>query len=124
MVDKISKEAFDKANSEPENPNDSEPDFQEMNEDKFNQMLEALQNPVQAQKEMAVRIKHFLDHRILVEMKKNGILSENTRRWMETYNGILEKIQKALHGDKSVNLHLHKVSHSDIASKIRESDYH
>jgi len=33
----------------------------------------------------------------------------------------LEKIQKALHGDKSVSLHLHKVTHSQIATKMREA---
>ena len=54
-------------------------------------------------------------------MEKNGYLSDHTRRWVESYNKILEKIQTALHGDKSVILNLHKVSHSDISEKIRES---
>jgi len=33
----------------------------------------------------------------------------------------LEKIQRALHGDKSVNLHLHKVTHGQVALKMREA---
>ena len=43
-------------------------------------------------------------------MKTKGYLSDHTRRWVESYNKILDKIQAAIYGDKSVNLHLHKVS--------------
>ncbi len=96
-------------------------DKEQISDEEFQKMLIEMQNPVQAQKRLAVQIKIFLDSRIKEELESKGILSDHTRRWVESYNGILEKIQKAIHGDKSVNLHLHKVSHSDISNKIRES---
>jgi len=93
----------------------------EVSEVEFDKMLKDMENPVQAQKHVAVQIKIFLDKRISDEMDKKGYLSDHTRRWVESYNNILEKIQKALHGDKSVNLHLHKVTHSQVAEKMREA---
>jgi len=92
-----------------------------INEKDFEIMLEEMQNPVQAQKKLAVQLKIFLDRRIEDEMTDKGVLSDHTRRWVESYNNVLEKIQKALHGDKSVNLHLHKISHGHIAAKMREA---
>ena len=119
-MDEISQKQFDEAKALAPEPVDEE--NKELTESEFQKMLDEMQNPVQAQQRVAVQIKTFLDKRIKEEM--NGpkyVLSDHTRRWIETYNNILEKIQKALHGDKSVNLHLHKVSHSDISTKIRES---
>lgn len=87
----------------------------------FDEMLRDMQNPVNSQKEIAVKVKLFLDKRIKDEMDKNGVLGDNTRRWIETYTSLLEKLQKAIHGDKSVNLHVHKVTHGEIAAKMRES---
>ena len=119
-MDEISQEEIDKASAlHPEKLKD---EAKELTESEFNNLLEEMQNPVQAQQKLAVQIKTFLDKRIKTEMNsEKGVLSDHTRRWVESYNNILEKIQKALHGDKSVNLHLHKVSHSDISAKIRES---
>ena len=90
-------------------------------EEEIETMLEEMQSPVKFQKELAVKVKIALDHQIEKEMLEKGILSDHTRRWVESYNKILDRIQSAIHGDKSVNLHLHKVSHSDISTKIRES---
>lgn len=89
--------------------------------EEMEKMLEEMQSPVKFQKELAVKIKIALDHQIRLEMESKGILSDHTRRWVESYNKILDRIQSAIYGDKSVNLHLHKVSHSDISTKIRES---
>ena len=119
-MDEISQKQFDEAKALAPEPVDEE--NKELTESEFQKMLDEMQNPVQAQQRVAVQIKTFLDKRIKEEM--NGpkkVLSDHTRRWIETYNNILEKIQKALHGDKSVNLHLHKVSHGEIAAKMRES---
>jgi len=119
-MDEISQKQFDEAKALA--PEKIDEESNELTESEFEKMLEEMQNPVQAQQRIAVQIKTFLDKRIKEEM--NGpkkVLSDHTRRWIETYNNILEKIQKALHGDKSVNLHLHKVSHSEIAAKMRES---
>lgn len=118
-MDEISQKEFDKASAL--HPEKLEDDNHELTESEFARLLGEMQNPVQAQQHLAVKIKSFLDKRITDEMKDKGFLSDHTRRWVESYNNILEKIQKALHGDKSVNLHLHKVSHSDISTKIRES---
>jgi len=118
MIDEISQKEFDKAVAL--HPEKVEDDFKELTESEFKVLLEEMQNPVQAQQRIAVQIKIFLDKRISDEMKKKGFLSDHTRRWVESYNNILEKIQRALHGDKSVNLHLHKVTHSQIAAKMRE----
>lgn len=120
-MDTIDKKKFDSAGTMP--PLESEKNIQkaEISEKEFKELLAEMDNPVLAQKKIAVTIKHFLDNKISVEMKKDGNLSESTRRWIESYNDILEKIQKALHGDKSLVLNLHSISHSDIATKIRES---
>ena len=118
-MDEISQNDFDKAAALHPKKKKGEPVG--LTESEFNKLLEEMQNPVQAQQKLAVQIKNFLDGRIKEEMNGKGFLSDHTRRWVESYNNILEKIQKALHGDKSVNLHVHKVSHSDISSKIRES---
>ena len=118
-MDEISQEKFDKAAAL--HPEKLEDETKELTESEFNSLLEEMQNPVQAQQKLAVQIKTFLDGRIKEEMKKKSVLSDHTRRWVESYNNILEKIQKALHGDKSVNLHLHKVTHSQIAAKMREA---
>ena len=93
----------------------------EVSEDNFQEMLKEMQNPVNSQKEIAVKVKLFLDKRIKDELEKNGVLGDNTRKWIETYTSLLEKLQRAIHGDKSLNLHVHKVSHGDIAAKMREA---
>ena len=93
----------------------------EITEEEFKRLLEEMQDPVLAQRHLAVNIKVFLDRIIKIESaSEKGILSDHTRRWVESYNNILDKIQKALYGDKSVNLHLHKVTHSQIAAKMRD----
>ena len=91
-----------------------------VSEDEFQKMMDDLSNPIVAQKELAVKVKIFLDERVKTEMEKKGSLSDSTRRWMESFNSMLEKLQKAIHGDKSVNVNLTKISHQDIANKIRE----
>lgn len=103
-------------------PEEKETKAGELTEAQFNELLDEMKNPVHAQKRLAVQVKTFLDKRIKSEMVEKGFLSDHTRRWVESYNNILEKIQKALHGDKSVNLNLHQISHSQIATMIRKAD--
>lgn len=93
----------------------------EITEKEFTDLLKDMQNPVNAQKEIAVRIKLFLDKRIGDELDRNGVLGDNTRKWIETYTSILDKLQRALHGDKTLNLHVHQITHGEIAAKMRES---
>ncbi len=118
-MDEISQKEFEKAAAQ--HPEEKDEEFKILTKEDFERLLNEMKNPVLAQQRLAVQIKNFLDKRIKDEMRDKKYLSDHTRRWVESYNNILEKIQKALHGDKSVNLHLHKVSHSDISTKIRES---
>lgn len=116
-MENISKDEFNEAT-----PKGSKKAPEEkVDEKNFEELLKEMENPIAQQKKLAVQIKRFLDKRIKKEMESDkAILSDNTRRWVDSYNSILEKLQKALHGDKSVSLHVN-VSHSDIATKIRES---
>ncbi len=119
-MDIIDKNEFDNIEKLPEIVEDKT-SIINVGEEGFKELLVKMQNPVDAQKELAVQIKQFLDQKIANDMKKVGYLTDSTRRWVREYNNILEKLQKALYGDKSVNLHLHKVSHSQIAAQIRKS---
>ena len=118
-MDKISQKEIDEATAL--YPDKIKDEAKEVTDQEFNKLLEGMQNPVQAQQHIAVQIKIFLDKRLVEEMKEKGYLSDHTRRWVESYNNILEKIQRALHGDKSVSLHLHAITHSQIAVKMREA---
>ena len=91
-----------------------------LDEVQFKRLLSELENPVLAQRQLAVRIKVFIDAHIDEELKSYGKLSEYTRRWVKEYNEILDRLLKNTYGEKSISLHIHKVSHSDIAQKIRK----
>lgn len=90
--------------------------------EQFKACLEEMKIPSDAQRDIAVKIKNFLDQRIEIEMTERGYLSDHTRRWVETYNNILEKIHKAIYGDKSINLHEHHITHGDISTRIRNAE--
>lgn len=92
-----------------------------ISEAEFKAMMDELQNPLKAQKELAVKVKIFLDERVIEEMERKGTLSDSTRRWMESFNSMLEKLQRSISGDKTANTNLSKISHQDIANKIREN---
>ena len=96
--------------------------IKQITSDEFEKLMVELQNPVKAQKEMIIKVKTFLDQKIADEMETKGTLSDATKRWVDSYTSMLEKLQKAIHGDKSVNLNMHAVSHGDIAKKIREAN--
>lgn len=117
-MEEISRDKFEKAMKYfPERKGPEE----KVTADKFNEMIKDMQNPVKSQKEIAVKVKIFLEKRIKDEMEKNGVLGDNTRKWVETYTTLLDRLQKAIHGDKSLNLHVLKISHGDIAARMRES---
>lgn len=116
-MEEISRDEFEKAMELA--PERKEP-VKVVTEKDFEQALQDMQNPVNAQKEIAVKIKSFLDKRINDELREKGVLGDNTRKWIETYTSLLEKLQRAIHGDKSLNLHVHQVTHGEIAAKMRE----
>ena len=117
-MEEISRDKFEKAMAIAPKRKEIE---KEVTPENFEKMLQDMQNPINSQKEIAVRVKLFLDKRIEDEMEKNGVLGDNTRKWVETYTSILDKLQRAIWGDKSLNLHVHAVTHGDVAAKIRES---
>jgi len=119
-MDMITKKKFEEAKNMKPTLNE-EAKVKEIGEAKFEAMMQEMQSPVRFQKEMAIKIKIVLDHQIAKEMAERGYLSENTRKWVDSYNKILDRIQSAIYGDKSINLHVHKVSHGDISTKIREA---
>jgi len=82
-------------------------------------VVDTLDKPVERQKELAAKIHLFLDKK-MKEQLEEGFLSDSVRRWVTLYNHILDQIQKSVHGGKSVNLHLHKVSHSLITEQVRK----
>lgn len=118
----VDKKKFMDVESKPPFEREDLKTLDDLTESEFNKLMVDMQNPVKAQKYLAVQIKYFLDQRIINEMREKGFLSDHTRRWVKVFNEILDKIQKALYGDKSLNLHIHKVTHSQIAMKMREVD--
>lgn len=118
-MEEITEKEFNKAAALA--PEKIESKFKKLTNKELKQKLLEMENPVQAQKQMAVQIKVSLERKMEEEMNSKGYLSDATRRWVESYNKILEKIQKALHGDKPANLNLNKITHSAIATKIREA---
>lgn len=117
-MEKISKNELDKA--PPIKEVEVKPEFKELSPEEFEANLKKLDNPVDLQKEIAVKLKHFLDCQIAKETRENGVLSDYIRRWVKDYNDVLDKIQKSLHGDTKINLHFGKVTHAHIAAKIRK----
>jgi len=116
-MDVIDKDEFENI----EVPKKKESDVPEdMTEEKFRRLLDCMNKPAEEMKQSAIRIKIFLDVQIKKDMETKGFLTDFTRRWMKDYNDLLKELQKALYGDKSTNLHLHAVSHSTIASKMRK----
>ena len=120
-MDLIDEETFEKADLLEPTPVPKQESILVNMEEDMDKLISAMEHPVDAQKELAVKIKSFLDHQMETEFNEKGYLSESTRKWVDTYNSVLEKIQKAIHGDKSVNLHLHKITHGQIAARMRNA---
>jgi len=120
-IDIIGKEQYDDAiNKElPSNENDPSK-IPILTLEEIEELKTAMEKPVERQKELAVKIKLFLDIQIEKEFRKNGFLSDYTLRWVREYNELLDRIEKNLHGEKSISLHLHKVTHAHIGDLIRQ----
>lgn len=95
-------------------------DWIDMGNEEFSKLLKQMNNPLEVQKELAVKIKSYLDRRIEFELENLGMLSRDTREWVKEFNGMLEGMNKAIFGDKKVNVNLN-ISHSQIASHIRKN---
>jgi len=123
-MDKISAKDFKDIEKElPDLPQVKKPQrleaWENMTDEKFNELMNKLDNPVDFQKELAVKLKIFLDGQMEMEMGQLGMLTSKTQSWIHTFNDTLEKIQRSIHGTKKVNVNVN-VTHSQIAAKIRQ----
>ncbi len=122
-MDIINKDDFDNTDKLPELPKKPHFDLfkgEDMGLEEFGKLVKNMNHPLEAQKELAARVKTFLDFQTERELAEKGVLTDFTRRWIKTYADLLDAIHKNAFGEKKVNLHLHKVSHGDIANKIRQ----
>jgi hypothetical protein len=67
---------------------------------------------------LAKKIEKFINKRIDHEIEEIDSISDFTRKWVETYNKMLDGMQKVENGGNDLNINI--VSHGDIAAKIRE----
>lgn len=67
----------------------------------------------------AVQIKSYVDQRIKYELSQSNHLSRDLRQWIELYIDLMDRIHRNIYGTKSTQEI--KISHSSIASAIRES---
>lgn len=92
-------------------------------ESKLTDIQKALEQPVEAQKELTAKIKLFLDHQIAQDIRDRGRLSPFTLKWTELYNNLLNNIQRNTYGDK----HTHNVSggitYADVSQLIRDAKH-
>lgn len=92
-----------------------------MTEEDFKRAIIEMSNPVEYMKAEAANLKHYLDHRRERELK-NGVITDKTRKMAKDLHELLEKIQKALHGDKSVNLNLNaSIKPSILMAQMRKA---
>lgn len=83
-------------------------------------LLQTMGSPVELQKELIVKVKKFLDYRINAELAKIGTLGDNTRKWVATYNEMLNGLQKNTFGEKSMNIHVHNITHNQVSTIVRQ----
>jgi len=115
----IDKEKFDNAPAV-EVPEDDPTNVPLLSKSDVDIIIKKLEQPVELQKELAAKLKLYIDQRMAEELKTKKYLSDFLRRWISEYNELLDRIQKNLYGDKSVSLHLYKVSHSTISAFMRK----
>lgn len=75
---------------------------------------------VEMQRELAVRLRRYIDDRMHKDILEKGTLTSQTRAWVELYNEVCDRVHRNTFGDKAAVLHLHKVSHGQIASMVRQ----
>jgi hypothetical protein len=118
-VKEISEEEFEEFQENKELTITSNSRFVPLNDSELKELVKKLNVPVDEQKVLAARLKHFIDELIDRETKEEGFLSEATRKWVVTYADLLDRIHKNLYGEKRVNFDL-SLSHAHLASLIRE----
>lgn len=93
-----------------------------MTQEELKNLEKSFNQPIEKQKELAAKIKIYIDKRMLQEFGEDEIISDHTRRWVELYHKLLDNLQKAIYGDKSRHIHEHHVSHAGIMMQMRKYD--
>lgn len=88
--------------------------------EKWKELVEEMNNPVEVQKEVAAKMKLFVDHQMRQDIKEYGKLTESTRKYLNDYTTLLSDLHKNLHGSK-LNTEINIVSHAQISAKIRQA---
>ena len=86
----------------------------------MNNLMTDLGEPVRAQQVLAAQVRYWLENQMEGDVKEFGRLSNATRKWVETYNGILNGLQKNKFGERNTNFDVRVITHSDIASFVRK----
>ena len=113
----IDEDAFNEIEVEPKKTSS---DLTEMEDSDVLAETQGMSAPIDRMKETAVSLKLEIEESIQNDRMEKGKMTDRTRRLIKDYTDLLDKIQKHLFGTKSSNVHLHAVSHSTIASKIRQ----
>lgn len=92
------------------------------NEEEVAKVVQALNAPLELQKELAAKVKFYLDAKIRLEMSELQGITNNTKSWMRFYNEMLTDINKAINGDRHVNLNVNAITHADISALMRGTE--
>ena len=93
------------------------------NEELLKKTIELTNYPIDLQKQLAAKMKLFIDNRITKDLEEKGYLTDYTRRNIELYEKILNNLHKNLYGEKSINLNLHeKISHVQLGEFLRNNN--
>jgi len=80
----------------------------------------SLKNPAKIQREMAAKVKYFLDKQMKEEIIYDGKLSNYTRIWMNDFNHMLDRMQYHSKSDRDRSIESDGITHSQISKKLRQ----
>lgn len=76
-------------------------------------------SPTDHQKDLAVKLKRYLDYAMAREIAATGKLSLETRQWASLYTDLTGNLHRSLNGEKTLNLHVHRIDPRGLAAAIR-----
>jgi hypothetical protein len=91
-----------------------------LTDDELQEKLTKMKSPMELQKEVAIQVGHTLKIRMEKDLRTTGQLTDGTRRWCELYNKLLSDIQKGYIGRGGEDFASHRISHAQLAAKLRE----
>lgn len=114
-MDFINEDTFDETEVLPEEEDNSKILIEEKD---ILKLLQDLEQPVGSMKKIAAKLQIYIDAKIKQEVDSTGYISESTRKMLHEYNDLLDKIQKALHGEKKTLDGT--LTHAQVGSMIRQ----